>query len=168
MYKLNLELTQKLYQDKSIKNMVKLKECYSNQYRVCNFSSLRSKYTSGEYKVALSYVNVGLGIWIRHCITVTDKNEIIDLTAMTYSTFDEESVREYDIVKVFDYEEYNKLVEGAYDEVEETYRCDLPNLKEEYDFYKSRKDKDMFYQVSEYDFFTYILPLLKKYELFTD
>lgn len=161
MYKLNLELTKELYNDTSIREMIKIKECYYNHFQISSFSKLREKYRTGEYKVALAYVNVGLGIWIRHCVTVTNKNEIIDLTMMAGRS---DSNREYDIVKIFENEEYNALIEQAYDEKEENYRCDFPDLKEEYDFYKSRKDKDIFYQVNEYDFFEYIFPLLKKYE----
>lgn len=163
MYKLNLELTKELYNDVEIRQMIKIKDCYYNQYQVCNFSRLREKYRNGELKVALSYVDIGLGIWIRHCVTVTDKNEVVDLTYMAGRSMKGEN-RQYDIVKVFDYEEYNSLIEQAYDEKEENYRCDFPELEEEYHFYKSRKDKDMFYQVNEYDFMYYIIPLLKEYE----
>lgn len=163
MYKLNLELTKELYNDIEIREMVKLKQCYFNHFQVSNFSNLRKKFEAGEYKVALSYVDVGLGIWIRHCVIVTDKNEVVDLTYMAGRSTDGEN-RNYEIVKVFEYEEYNTLIKQAYDKKQENYRCDFPDLKEEYDFYKSRKDKDMFYQVNEYDFFEYIFPLLKKYE----
>lgn len=161
MYKLNLELTKELYNNVSTRQIIKPKDCYYNHYQIANFSDLREKFVTGEYKVALCYVNVGLEIWIRHCVAVTKENEIIDLTLMAGRS---DSSREYDIVKIFEYEEYNELVEQAYDEKNDNYRCDFPDLKEEYDFYKTRKDKDMFYQINEYDFYSYIFPLLKKYE----
>lgn len=164
MYKLNLELTKEIYNDTWIKQMIKFKECYHNNFQVCNFSSLRSKFETGEYKVTLCYVDIGLGVWIRHCVIVTDNNEIIDLTLVTNTAFNAESTRNYDIVKIFDFEEYNNLIEQTYDEDKDNYRCDFPNMEVEYNFYKSRKNKDIFYQVNEYDFYEYIFPLLNKYE----
>lgn len=161
MYKLNFELTKQLYNDKEIKKIIEPKACYYNQFQVCCFSKLREKYKTGEYKVALVYVNVALGIWIRHCVTITNKNEIIDLTLMAGSG---DSNREYEVVKIFEYEEYQKQIDQAYDKKNDNYRCDFPDLKEEFDFYKNRKGKEEYYQINEYDFFEYIVPLLKKYE----
>lgn len=160
MYKLNVELTKELYNNNEIKKIIEPKACYYNQFQMACFSELKEKYETGEYKVALVYVNVALCIWIRHCVTVTNKNEIIDLTLMASSA---DVNREYEVVKIFEYEEYQKQINQAYDKVKEEYRCDFPDLKEEYDFYKNRKDKEEFYQINEYDFFEYIVPLLKKY-----
>lgn len=158
-YKLNMGLSKELYEREDIKGLVKIKECYYNMFQVTSFSNLRREFHDKKYRIAMCYVNVAFGIWIRHCVLLNENDEIIDLTMFASGREPSEN-REYKIFKILDSENYGKELE--LDEGKDGYRCDIPYRKEELEFYKREKEADMFFQVNEYDFFEYIVPMLRK------
>lgn len=155
----NRDLTLKLYKENRMDRLIEKGSCYANIFRVTTSSrTLMNKFLEGKYKVALCYIHNNFPVWVRHLVAIDENNQVLDFTlANKNNNF------KYEVVKTFNYEEYQEILDNAYNESDETYYCDLRGLKEEYDFYINATLNDLFLSINEHDYYTYIFPLIDKY-----
>ncbi|GCD12583.1 hypothetical protein [Clostridium tagluense] len=112
-------------------------------------------------KIGYCYVG-GLGCQLtRHCVVITNKNKVIDISALLNNNkhnlkeiIDEDSIKYY-IFAELDCSEYSRLLE------EETYN---PELKKGLVIYEKIMIQYLYennLEVNDYDFNKYLLPLTK-------
>lgn len=79
---LNIEETWRVYQE--YPNLVKLKECYMNVFRI---ATQLEEVMSGRWRVAYGYMPAHLDklkVYVRHCYMLDEDNKVVDPTCMLF------------------------------------------------------------------------------------
>lgn len=92
--KLDIDKTYDIYN--KAKHLLEKGKCYNNCVNVLA-QLLINDYKNGKYKIGYCYVGGEDHLLTRHCIIITDKDEIIDVTTLL----------------IYNLEELNKIVESS-------------------------------------------------------
>lgn len=112
--KINYELSKEIY-DKCRENRIYIepRQCYMNCFKAVTKLSDLGFYL-GKCKVGYCYVDVELfSLLFRHCVIITEDNQVIDITPFTGSVFNEETLnsRTYYVFDVYDKDGYCEILE---------------------------------------------------------
>lgn len=138
-----------------VKDYIEIKQgqCYNNVANLITYVL-----TNEKFKIAYCYVGCEPFPMVRHCIVLDEEEDAIDISLI--KTHENKDILfenwEYNIFKIFEVDEYVKSIE------ENDLRCNLPDCKEEYEWFIKNKLENPIIQVSEYDYDNYIFPMLRK------
>ncbi|EQB4340868.1 TPA: hypothetical protein ACXDAZ_002627 [Clostridium botulinum] len=155
--KINYEKSLDYYN--KVKSSIEIQQggCYNNVFNFINGMFI-DKLIKGDFKIAYCYVGLQPLPMLRHCVVLDEEDDIIDISVI-YTHKNEGNIFgkwEYNIFKVMKNDEYIHSIE------KNDFRCDLPNCKEEYEWYIKKQIENPFFQVVEHDYYSYIVPMVMK------